>query len=64
MNGILSTSTFVGNSLLSLVVALQDGSMAGGVSSMFKTLLITFTLPKIHLTEFGIKNLPVRYFSL
>ena len=47
----------VGNSRLKLAVA--DCSMVGGVSSKFKTLLITFASPKIYYSVFGAKNSPV-----
>ena len=43
---------------------LSISTVAGGLSYKFKILLIKFSLPKVHLNEFGIKNLPVRYFSL
>ena len=50
----------VGNSCLSLVVALKDRSMVGGVSPKFKTLLITLTSPKICFSVFSTKNSPLQ----
>ena len=49
-----------GNSRLNLAVAIKDCSMAGGVSSKFKTVLVTFTLSKLCFSVFGAKNSPVR----
>ena len=44
------------NSRLNLVVALRDASNAGGVSSKFVTLFMTFNAPNLSFYVFGAKN--------
>ena len=56
ISGILSISMSLGNSRLSLVVALRDVSNAGGVSSKFVTLFMTFNAPNLSFYVFGAKN--------